>query len=148
MSFSLPDSLKRFSLRIIHHHLPKGKMIFKSPQPCTYCKLSFTSSFPHGHFLTCSSSSSIKNPHLSSINNSLSWMHTPPLLQQHILLSLSKLYNIYLYPSKHSLSSSIYNTSEVYQYIKPQKWYWVYSLHSKPYLKFLRPHHPKLLPFK
>ena len=47
---SLPNSLKRFSLRFIHHRLPTGNMLFDSPHPCPYCKITFTSSSAHDHF--------------------------------------------------------------------------------------------------
>ena len=111
---TLTDSLKRFALRFIHHRLPTGKMVFVSPNSCPYCKIPFTPSSPHDHFLTCSSSSVDKHIRLNSIQKTLSILHTPPLLKQHILLSLSKVYNIDLCPSKYSLPSSIYASSEIY----------------------------------
>ena len=111
---TLNDSLKRFSLRFIHHRLPTGKMLFTYPNSCPYCKSPFTPSSPHDHFLTCSNSSLDKETRLNSIQKTLSTLHTPPLLQQHILLSLSKVYNINLSPSKYSPPPSIYASSEIY----------------------------------
>ena len=82
--------------------------IFEPSHSCPYCKISFNPFSPHDHFLTFPSSSSDKHSLLQSINKTISTLHTPSLLQQHIRLSLSKIYNINLCPSKYSLFSSIY----------------------------------------
>ena len=87
---SLPDSLERFSLHFIHHRLSTGNMLFDSPHPCPYCKITFTSSSAHAHFLTYPSSSSDEYTLLHFINTTLSTLHTPPLLQQHIIFSYRK----------------------------------------------------------
>ena len=87
---------------------PQEKKLFEPSHSCPYCKISFTPSSPHDHLLTFTSSSSDKNSLLQSLNKTISTLHTPSLLQQHIRLSLSKIYNINLCPSKYSLFSSIY----------------------------------------
>ena len=115
---SLPDSLKRFSLRFIHHRLSTGNMLFDSPHRCLYCKITFTSSSAHDNFLTCPSTSSNEYIRLRSINTTLSTLHTPPLLQQHVFYSLSKVYNIELSSSKYSIFSLTYSSSEVFQCIQ------------------------------
>ena len=84
----LPDSVRRFSLRFIHHRLPTGNMLFYSPRSCSHCNLNLNSFLPHDHFLLCSSSNSNKHSRLQLITKHLSCLHIPPLLQQHIIFPL------------------------------------------------------------
>ena len=43
---SLPDFLKRLTLRFIHHRISAGKILFETPITSPYCNLSFTSPPP------------------------------------------------------------------------------------------------------
>ena len=96
------------------NRLPVGKMVFESSHLCPYCKVLFIFSTPREYFLSFSSSSSTKHSRLNSINKTLSPLDTPPLLQQHIFLSLSKFYNIDFCSTKYSHPSPMYASSEVY----------------------------------
>ena len=82
---SLPDCVRRLSLRFIRHRLPTGNMLFYSPRSCSHCNLNLHSFLPHDHFLLCSSSNSNTHSRLQLITKHLSRFHTPPLLQQHII---------------------------------------------------------------
>lgn len=100
---SLPDSLRRFSLRFIHHRLRTGK--------CSsiltisgYIANSHSPLLPsYNYFISCSSFSTNKHSRLQTINKTLSSLYTPPLLQQYIIISHSKVYNVEFSPFKYSI---------------------------------------------
>ena len=95
-------------------------MLFDSPHSCPECNFNFNSSSPHYHFLLCTFSNSNKYSRLQLINKNISCLYTPPLLQHHILFSLSDLYNVEQSSSKYFISSSKFSSSDIYNCIEFQ----------------------------
>ena len=57
----------------------------------------------YNYFISCSSFSTNKHSRLQTINKTLSSLYTPPLLQQYIIISHSKVYNVEFSPFKYSI---------------------------------------------
>ena len=75
---SLPNSVRDFSLRFIHHYLPIENMIFDYPHSYPHYNLTFNSSSLHDHYFISFSCNWNKPSRLQHIIKNLSRLHTLP----------------------------------------------------------------------
>ena len=72
-------------VKLIHSHLPSGKMNFATKHSCPYCKITENTSTPHDHFLTYIQSTVNTNLRFNRINKCLTLLETPKQLTAMIL---------------------------------------------------------------
>ena len=110
---SLPDFVKCFSFRFIHHYLPTGKISFDSPHHCPYCNLNFTLSSLHDHSLSILLLTQIKS-HAFKSSPKLSLVSISFLSYNNILFFPIRTYIMSNNPLPHDPSHYPYFLSAIY----------------------------------